>query len=160
MPLLRGLIKGTRSPTWVPLCLEKGKVDFHSGGFTVITRNAPFVRTGARWHAPVPDGRVAMEMHDTFVMSCLFPDGHARSFEKLDRPFFKYLLCTNCSLSEGLAGSFVLWDGICAACCVSNDDRSGLVEVAACFCFFSLCPIVVCSTNTALAGQLWLLMAH
>lgn len=62
-------------------------MDFPSGGFTVITPNAPFIRTGARWHARVPDGRVAMEMHDTFVMSCLFPDGHTRSFEKLDRPF-------------------------------------------------------------------------
>lgn len=37
------------------------------------------------------DGCVAMAMGDTFVMSCLFPDGHLHSLEKAHRPFLRIL---------------------------------------------------------------------
>lgn len=84
-----------------------------------------------------PDGCVAMEMCDTFVMSCLFPDGHLHSFEKFDRPFSRIPFAQT-GLSKGLAGSFVSYQDDFCAMCVSNGDRPGFVVVAVCFSFLRI----------------------
>lgn len=137
-------MKGAQSPTLTPLCLKQRKKGFLPGWCAVRTRNAPSVRAEACWRVLFPTAASPWKCVTHLLMSCLFPDGqlHSQPLRNVtDHFFFKYLLCTNCGLSKGLAGFFVVLlyhNGFCAVCCVSNnDDRSGFVVMAV--CFFFLC---------------------
>lgn len=106
-------MKGAQGPTSIPLCLKQKENEIFV--WLVHCQNP---KCSIRPHrgslaSAVPNGCIAMEMCDTFVdelsvsrWTSSFP---APAFEKCNRPFFKYLLCTNCGLSKGLAGFFVLF---------------------------------------------------
>lgn len=79
---------GLQSHVDAPAPSTKGKADFSGGGFTVRTEGLFRLHRG-RLASAGPEGCVAMEMGDTFVMSCLFPDGHLRAVETSDSPFLR-----------------------------------------------------------------------
>lgn len=83
-----------------------------------------------------PEGCVAMEMGATFVMSCLFPNGHLHAVEKSDSP------CLRISVVQTVAYVRVLLAPLFSprmtfmqCVCVCSHDGPGSVVVAVCFSF-------------------------
>lgn len=100
-----------------------------------------------------------MEMGDTCVMSCVFPDGHLHAVEKPDSRFLRISIVQAVAYVRVLLALLFSTRMTPVQCVCKESGWVGLCG-RGCLLFLSSQPITVRSSSTALARQPWLLLTH